>query len=313
MNKGKSIKTEKRYLSIMLVPHSSSHVKVFKFTSFYSKLATVLVIVVCAAIVGTAYLTMATAENRALKADLAALYGANSGQKQLIGEKDNEINNLKQDEKSFKSSVDQKINDFSDKFSSITDKYLSGQTGTKNSRSGDRNEKTFSTDITELKSILDNLNGLCDHMDITSNSLSEAEKKLDKYMAAVPTAWPAQGRLSDDFGYRRDPINGTTEYHEGLDIASPYGSSIKAAADGTVVLASRRSGYGLSVIIDHGLGLKTLYGHTSKLLVEVGQKVKKGDVIAKVGSSGRSTGPHLHFQVMFYDKPVDPLEYLDVK
>jgi murein DD-endopeptidase MepM/ murein hydrolase activator NlpD len=313
MNKGKPKKIEKKYLSIVLVPHSSNQVRVFKFTSFYGRLFAILVLVVGVAVAGSLYFVNAVNENRSLKADLTTLYNANSEQKQLLNDKDKEIDGLKQDEKTFKSSVNEKINSFNDKFNEITDKYISGQNGTKSSRSGDRSEKSFSSDITELKSILDSLNELCDHMDVPSETLTAAEKKLAIYMEAVPTLWPAQGRLSDDFGNRRDPINGRTEYHEGLDIAAAYGSSVKAAAGGKVVLASFYSGFGRAVIIDHGHGLKTLYGHTSKLLVKVGQAVKKGDVIAKVGSSGRSTGPHLHFEVMLYDAPVDPLKYLDSK
>ncbi len=102
-------------------------------------------------------------------------------------------------------------------------------------------------------------------------------------------------------------------FHDGLDIACPYGEDIKAAANGKVTFADRKSGYGRTVMIDHGHGLTTVYGHASKLLVKAGQTVKKGDVIAKVGSSGRSTGPHLHFEIRLYGSPVDPLKYLDEK
>ena len=104
----------------------------------------------------------------------------------------------------------------------------------------------------------------------------------------------------------RDPFTRRKTFHEGIDISADKGTSIKASASGKVILAKRYGGYGLAVIIDHGRGLSTLYGHSSKLLVKEGQTVKKGDIIAKVGSTGRSTGPHLHFEVLLYNTPVDP-------
>jgi murein DD-endopeptidase MepM/ murein hydrolase activator NlpD len=143
--------------------------------------------------------------------------------------------------------------------------------------------------------------------------LTAAEAKLTAYMDTVPTLWPTSGRVTDDFGFRKDPFTRRTKYHDGIDIGADYGISIKASASGIVTLAERTSGYGLAVKISHGRGIYTLYGHASKLLVKVGQTVKKGDVIAKVGSSGRSTGPHLHFEVLLYGTPVSPLQYLDEK
>lgn len=138
----------------------------------------------------------------------------------------------------------------------------------------------------------------------------DAEQKLKSLLSDIPTIWPSTGRISAGFGNRSDPFTGREAFHEGLDIAAAYGSSIKAAAAGKVVTAGVISGYGNAVILSHGNGLNTLYGHASKLLVKVGQSVKKGQVIAKVGSTGRSTGPHLHFEVLVNNSPVDPMKYL---
>ncbi|HEY5528422.1 MAG TPA: peptidoglycan DD-metalloendopeptidase family protein [Thermoleophilia bacterium] len=123
-------------------------------------------------------------------------------------------------------------------------------------------------------------------------------------------AWPVNGNVTSGFGYRMHPIFHVMKMHTGVDISAGMGTPIKAAAAGTVIFAGWRGGYGQAVIISHGNGLATLYAHQSKLLVSVGDKVKRGEVIGKVGSTGYSTGPHLHFEVRVGGNPVDPMGYL---
>ena len=122
--------------------------------------------------------------------------------------------------------------------------------------------------------------------------------------------WPLQGPLNSGFGYRQDPFGQGTRLHTGLDIGADTGTPIHAAASGTVNSAGWNGGYGNCVIIDHGDGLATLYGHQSRIAVSAGQMVNQGDVIGYVGSTGNSTGPHLHFEVRVNGSPVDPLGYL---
>lgn len=114
------------------------------------------------------------------------------------------------------------------------------------------------------------------------------------------------GTVTSEFGGRINPITNANEKHKGLDLSSPEGSSIYAAADGEVILSQKSSSYGNYIIIDHGGGLKTLYAHCSKLLIEKGDSVKKGQVIAKVGSTGQSTRPHLHFEVILNGEYLNP-------
>ncbi|MGK5083705.1 M23 family metallopeptidase [Bdellovibrionota bacterium FG-1] len=130
------------------------------------------------------------------------------------------------------------------------------------------------------------------------------------FLAALPTRKPAVGYFTSGFGVRKSPYGGRIKMHEGLDIANRPGTTIRAPADGTVIFADSKSGYGQTVILDHGYGLETLYGHARKVLVHKGQQVHRGDQIAMLGNSGRSTGPHVHYEVRVHGTPVDPLSYI---
>ena len=126
----------------------------------------------------------------------------------------------------------------------------------------------------------------------------------------TPSLWPVIGHLTGTFGQRMDPFSGEGAFHTGVDISSQYGDSVRATADGIVIGASERAGYGRLVVIDHGFGLSTYYGHLSTLNVVVGQQVRRGDVVGNVGVSGRSTGPHVHYEVRINGAPVNPMRYL---
>ncbi|KJR45254.1 hypothetical protein UF75_4359 [Desulfosporosinus sp. I2] len=126
----------------------------------------------------------------------------------------------------------------------------------------------------------------------------------------TPTILPTEGEITSSFGYRRNPFGGrSTEYHNGLDIACNYGSPVLASASGVVTFAARDPVFGLKVVIDHGHGIETFYGHNSKLLVKKGDQVKKTDLIAYSGNSGRSTGSHLHYGTIVNGENVDPLSF----
>lgn len=121
---------------------------------------------------------------------------------------------------------------------------------------------------------------------------------------------PTTGRFADGFGYRIDPINGKERFHSGLDLAPGLGARVVAAQGGKVVFADIRAGFGRLIILDHGHELTTWYGHLDEILVKRGRMVKKGELIGRVGKSGRATGPHLHFEVRVKGKPKNPLLYL---
>ena len=144
------------------------------------------------------------------------------------------------------------------------------------------------------------------------------EENLRTYEAAlrdrVPSIWPVEGELTDGFGVRGNPFGGgAAEFHPGQDISAPRGTPVVATADGTVVQAGWQNGYGQEVVVDHGQGLTTRYGHLSKIEVAAGQVVRRGEELGQVGSTGRSTGPHLHYEVRIDDVAVSPLHYLPAR
>lgn len=140
--------------------------------------------------------------------------------------------------------------------------------------------------------------------------VEDVEGQLE-FLDAEPNQWPATGRISSPFGKRVSPTNRyRTEFHQGIDIAGPSDSDIKAAGSGIVTYSGYNGGYGRMVIISHGYGYTSVYAHNSENLVNVGDRVEKGDIISKMGRTGRATGTHLHFEVRIHGEPVDPLTIL---
>jgi murein DD-endopeptidase MepM/ murein hydrolase activator NlpD len=134
---------------------------------------------------------------------------------------------------------------------------------------------------------------------------------------ATPSIWPTEGTITSLFGYRFSPMGGdegeSGEFHPGVDIANSPDTLIFATADGTVLFSGWSHGYGNLVVIDHGYGIETVYGHTSKALVKAGDRVGKGQIIAYMGTTGRSTGAHLHYEVRRQGRPVNPMQFLKVR
>ena len=126
----------------------------------------------------------------------------------------------------------------------------------------------------------------------------------------MPSIWPVRGQISAGFGQRLDPFSGEGVFHSGVDIRTPYGTRVESAGDGIVLEAGFDSGYGNAIVLDHGYGMTTKYGHLSKIFVVVGQEVERGQVIGAVGMTGKTTGPHLHYEVIVNDTPVNPMKYL---
>ena len=144
-------------------------------------------------------------------------------------------------------------------------------------------------------------------------SLSELERLLQTkrdVLVSTPSIWPVQGWVTSGFGFRANPFTGLTQMHEGMDISNRIGTLIVATADGIISDIGSDWAHGRILVISHGFGMMTRYSHLNKVLVRVGQKVKRGDKIAEVGMSGKTTGPHLHYEIKLNSIPVNPMRYI---
>lgn len=172
---------------------------------------------------------------------------------------------------------------------------------------GSEEEKTLSGMDMNLKALSQTIK-----LELMSyETLFETLQAQKDRFESIPSISPTNlGYLSSRFGYRRDPFSGSRTFHHGIDIAAPSGTSVYATAGGQVVYARYNGGYGYTVKIEHGYGFSTVYAHLSRMNVRKGQTVRRGDVIAFIGNSGRSTGPHLHYEVRYNNNPVNPIEYI---
>jgi len=154
-------------------------------------------------------------------------------------------------------------------------------------------------------------------MDQTVSALTRKSTRLQAIfedqavlLASTPSIWPVRGYFSDGFGNRKDPFTGMADFHPGIDVSTPRGTRVIAPADGVVTYRGRRGAYGNTLVIDHGFGIVTRYAHLDGYDVRPGQRVQRGDVIGFVGSSGRSTAPHLHYEVWVDDQLQNPIKFI---
>jgi murein DD-endopeptidase MepM/ murein hydrolase activator NlpD len=171
--------------------------------------------------------------------------------------------------------------------------------------------------IDGLREHLDDIEGRAEELEELlgeeERSLTELRAYLDdrtSVLRAAPSIWPVRGWVTSHFGWRESPHGGGKKRHIGLDISAPVGTPIVAAADGHVIFAAYNKAYGNVMVVDHGYGLTSKYAHCSKFIAQPGDRVKREELIARVGNTGRSTGPHLHFEVREDGVPVNPLKFL---
>ncbi len=167
-----------------------------------------------------------------------------------------------------------------------------------------------STEFEKLNTAYEQLESVANTQERVIQEIYEQLSDKKSMLASMPTMTPTNGYITSGFGIRYSPYGGKRKMHEGLDIANRYGADIIAPGDGVVTTAGVKPGYGKIICIDHGYGLKTYYGHTASFYVTAGQRIKRGQRIAAVGSTGRSTGPHLHYEIHAHGTPIDPMYYL---
>lgn len=162
-----------------------------------------------------------------------------------------------------------------------------------------------------------NLRASLAEIDQKATALQERSSRLEAFyndklllLASTPSTWPVRGYLSARFGHRLDPFSGQTDFHSGVDISTQAGTPVLAPADGIVIFTGVKGAYGNAVVINHGFGIVTQYGHLDRFAVRPGEKLERGDTIGHVGNTGRSTGPHLHYEIWVHDQAKNPLQYL---
>ena len=298
VREGKTKRRSRRF-SVVVVPHAADDAAVLRFSASYATaLAVALFVLAALACAGLfAYLTLR--ENHQLRSSRGRLEALNV-------EQTREIRRLSTAAIAYNST----IKAFTTKYGQSAKSYLSNEGGAAcSSAAACASIGSIASSGAQLKTALQDLRQA--DPSGRSGSSSKLENDLSLYLSSLPTEWPAQGTITSPFGSRLDPFSGGASFHPGLDITAPYGERVVASGSGVVVSAENNGdGYGNKVVIGHGNDISTLYGHLSAILVKNGEEVKEGDPIGRVGSTGRSTGNHLHFEIRVDGTPVNPLAYL---
>lgn len=303
-------KLNKSY-SVIIIPNNNDSVKNISLHAPFVKvlftllliltLSTTVIIITRSEITGKS--VAEDVSNEALQQQVQTLSQLVIEQNKSIALNKNQIIELKANDLAAKD----KIQQFTKMYSEVAASYI-----TKSNRGSTTLTSNKSVlDLMELSSVVMELNRSFQTDEKLMSELEITEEKLARLVDAIPTLVPAFGKISSPFGMRNHPITKVNKAHTGVDISSSKGDPILAAASGVVEYSAYSNGYGYHVIIDHKNGYRTLYGHSSKLMVKKGELVKKGQTIALVGSTGVSTGPHLHFEIRIGNTPVDPTQYID--
>lgn len=304
--KSKHIKSKKtKYFSLIIVPDSKS-VKQIKLATWVPKSIISLVLMLTLSTGYLLYNYLELQKNYSSNLDtLSEITVKNSQQK-------SEIDTLKQKT----SAIEEKLKSVLVLQETIENMVGLKQqnTSTITSRSNEninRNNILSTNNLSDVEKQINELSNLIDQSEVNLNNLiGDVETRL-KYLDAKPNLTPAPGRISSGFGYRTNPFGQNREFHNGIDISNNYNTKIIAAGSGIVTYSGYNGSFGRVIVISHGYGYQSIYGHNNKLLVKVGDKVAKGQNISLMGSSGRSTGPHVHFEIRLYGKAIDPRSVLN--
>jgi murein DD-endopeptidase MepM/ murein hydrolase activator NlpD len=170
--------------------------------------------------------------------------------------------------------------------------------------------KAVETDRAPVKEEMDRLLGVVREEGESIRMLERFLGRASRVLASLPSRWPVRGPVNSDYGQRRSPWAPNSEFHSGIDIGARVGTPVKAPAPGVVIFAGQQAEYGVTLVIDHGNNTRSLYGHLSRIAVAAGQSVKRGDLVALTGNTGRSSGPHLHYEIQVKGQPVNPHSYI---
>jgi len=282
---------EKKNYTVILVPHAQAKFRKFQVSGLQVRLATAVLVAlgVSSAYVTWSYLTTPIDEEQ-----VEHLRQENLKLKEINLSFEQDIRHLQSDLETYEERTRQ--------LAIVAG--LDSVAGRESGLGGAITAEELSPDGTVL--IRGRLVRLADDLNLVEESF---EERL-RWMSSVPAVSPVRGLFTSPYGTRQDPITGRRAFHQGVDISAAPGRAVVASADGIVVRSGRIGPLGNAVYISHGYGLTTRYGHLSKLAVEPGQEIERGDVVGYVGNTGRSTGYHLHYEVRRDGKPVNPLGYI---
>jgi murein DD-endopeptidase MepM/ murein hydrolase activator NlpD len=310
---------EKKYSTLVYIPHSGRASKTIKLTAPITKIMAFFMIFAIITVSLSLVLSYFIKENRRLnentqyiiekyqeQINVSNLYI--DRQAAMLESKLNELNDIEFTQ----ATISGGILNLANKLEGFSTQYFSTLPGTTTETLDVSKIDQFIDEVKEINMVLNELTGMAEISDSEMLQFTTIRETLTEYLEYIPSVWPTESTyIGSYFGLRWHPVLEVLKEHTGADIGGAYGDDIYAAASGTVTMSRYNSGYGYMVRIDHGEGIETYYGHASKLLVKEGEEVEKGQVIALVGSSGISTGPHLHFEIRIDDVPVDPLPFIN--
>lgn len=311
------VKNKKKYATFMFIPESQSSVKSYRVPTWIPKFtASFIILFVLTSATCFFMLSSLKLKYESSITEIEKLAAINNSQKveiEKLQESSEKVQAHLEENSQILEEVKQAVGLTSSasgksteiKLASLNDislaKLPEGNTGS------DMSEKIASIE-SDFKSLADKIAA---QKQIINESLGPIKSQL-AYLKAKPSIMPVSASITSGFGYRKSPFTSRgSEFHKGVDFAAYYGQTVSSTGDGMVIFSGWHAGYGRTVIISHGYGITTLYGHNSKLLVKQGDKVKKGQAIAKAGNTGRSTGTHLHYEVKLNGKNVNPSNYFD--
>lgn len=285
---------DKSFHTIILVPHARARLRKWRVSNRQiAFLGTFLVVVTLAA----AFFTWSYFTRTVDAAEIERLRGENEELRQV---------NLAFEQNVLQ--LQQHLADYEDRTMELA--IVAGLDPTPNGETGPGSEAGIGGEDLAAAGDLGDLEVRATRLDGVLDQVADRLQERLRWISSTPAITPAPGILTSGFGMRRDPLTRGRAFHAGVDIAASPGAPVKATADGVVTRAGRNGGLGKAVFLSHGFGLSTRYGHLSKLAVEPGQRVTRGDLIGYVGNTGRSTGYHLHYEVHLDGKAVNPMGYL---
>lgn len=309
------------YLSFMFVPHNNGRVRTIRINNYRTTLLSITAIMLVSLLILTGYTLSVVKQNQELKTrhelELSLILAQKAELEDFIANQTQELienSELISAAATTKTISENALEQFKAEYEDMVVAYVDNNMKTIKSVSrGNSKEMTFKEGLQELRSLIELVKSAKLSEDNTNDKIVKKEKELTSYLDSLPTYWPVDNSTTvhSDFGRRLHPIYKYYRQHDGIDIGNKNYPTIYAAGDGKVIQTGKNSGYGNFVVIDHSNGFRTVYAHLKSYSVKVGDWVKKGQKIAKMGNTGTSTGTHLHFEIQINGVPTNPLKFLE--